>query len=243
MTEFFLVTVLRLVILNVTEPSMFRMFCPRIPGIFIPWTLPQLGYLPSQLTLFLWSIFTCSLVVPLTEELFKLKMLERALKQKPQPPANAKLHHDSRHSVRTCTIYMLAISLGLKVADNTMRILLNASPQNRKNNFFAFARGIFPVQELCGVLTALSVSRRLTMGNEKWDLICLGPAIAFHAFALLRGMKPFFVFESHSSWDDFLMENSNTDADDDSLNVMFVVITGIAVHVVRQFGSLEQQET
>ena len=244
--EIFLVTVLRLVILNVTEPAVFRLFCPRIPGIFIPWILPQLGYLPSQLTLFLWSIFTCSIVVPLIEEFFKLKMLERALKRlgshKPQPAANAEFHHDSRRSVRACTIYMLAISLGLKVADNTMRILVNAAPQYRKNNVFALARGLFPVQELCGVLTALSISRRLTMGNEKWNLICLGPAIAFHAFALLRGMKPLFVImDSHSSWEDLLMENPHTDAED-SLNVMFVVITGIALHVVREFGALVQQE-
>jgi hypothetical protein len=137
---------------------------------------------------------------------------------------------------------MLAISLGLKVADNTMRICLARSRQYRKNNFFALARGLFPVQELCGVLTALSISRRITMGNEKWNLICLGPAIAFHAFALLRGMKPFFVLESHSSWDELLMEDPHKDADD-SLNVMFVVITGIALHVVREFGALVQQET
>jgi hypothetical protein len=52
--------------------------------------------------------------------------------------------------------------------------------------FFALARGIFPVQELCGAFTALNLVRRDILGERMawWRL--LGPAVVLHSMANFR---------------------------------------------------------
>ena len=69
-------------------------------------------------------------------------------------------------SVHTYLGYMLASAMGLKMADNLRRISLYARPAHHQRTFFAFARGIFPLHELCAALTAMQVSHGLNGLNQ-----------------------------------------------------------------------------
>jgi hypothetical protein len=84
---------------------------------------------------------------------------------------------------------MLAASLGLKLCDAGRRILMYTKPHHANKGFYAIARGLFPIQELCGTITALNLARRDLLGvhTPLWKL--LGPAVAIHGMASYRGMK------------------------------------------------------
>jgi hypothetical protein len=69
------------------------------------------------------------------------------------------------------------------------RILLYTKAQHANKSFFAIFRGIFPIQELCGTLTALALAKRDLLGfyTPLWQV--LGPAVVLHGMANYRGMK------------------------------------------------------
>lgn len=85
--------------------------------------------------------------------------------------------------------HMLAASLGLKLADNGRRILLYTKLNDENKGFYAICRGIFPIQELCGTMTALALAKRDLLGVDMplWKL--LSPSIVIHGMANFRGMK------------------------------------------------------
>jgi len=100
---------------------------------------------------------------------------------------------EAKHThVHTYLGYLLAASLGLKMADNTRRVGLYARPEHHQRVFFAFARGVFPVHEICGALTAMQLAKRNVLGKHVplWKL--LFPAVALHAMGNFRGKKPLF---------------------------------------------------
>lgn len=84
---------------------------------------------------------------------------------------------------------MLAVTLGLKLCDAGRRILLYTKSSNANKRFYAVCRGIFPIQDLCGAMTALALAKRDLLGLETplWKL--LAPAIVVHGMANFRGMK------------------------------------------------------
>lgn len=84
---------------------------------------------------------------------------------------------------------MLAASLGLKLCDVGRRILMYTKPHHSHKAFYAVCRGWFPIQELCGTMTALELAKRDLLGIHvpMWKL--LAPAVLIHAMANLRGMK------------------------------------------------------
>lgn len=84
---------------------------------------------------------------------------------------------------------MLATSLGFKLCDACRRILLYTKPDHAHKGFYSFCRGWFPIQELCGTMTAIGLAKRDLLGIRMpiWKL--LGPAIVIHAMANFRGMK------------------------------------------------------
>jgi hypothetical protein len=84
---------------------------------------------------------------------------------------------------------MIAVSLGVKCCDSARRILLYTKSNNDSKGFFAVCRGIFPIPELCGTLTALGLARRDLLGQPTplWKL--LAPAVIIHGMANFRGMK------------------------------------------------------
>jgi hypothetical protein len=85
--------------------------------------------------------------------------------------------------------HMLAVSLGLKLSDVGRRILLYTKPQHANKSFYAFCRGVFPIHELCGVMTAVALAKRDILGMDIpwWKL--LAPSIVVHGMAHFRGMK------------------------------------------------------
>lgn len=58
--------------------------------------------------------------------------------------------------------------------------------QQPSKPFFALARGVFPVHELCGAFTALNLVRRDILGEQipLWRL--LAPAVVLHSMANFR---------------------------------------------------------
>ena len=285
--EFIFATICRVISLNTFEPGVFNLF-PDTPGIILPWTLPQHGYLPKRVTMYIFSFINGCGIGPIIEESFKLGMLSHIIRvldrnnKKAQqdvskggqksnnakgctlPAKSSSDHRSSRLAstnidtksqsvpeanrgkkgpevstafgerphiwpitVRTQIIHMLAISLGLKVADNYRRILLYNAPSDRYKAFFAIGRGIFPVQELCGILTALGrAEEALTNGDSVHDkkggnndnmkrkkkkkkkraFRALGPAILLHFMANFRGMKPLYVWASKNPWDEIQIQ-------------------------------------
>lgn len=84
---------------------------------------------------------------------------------------------------------MLAVTLGLKLCDATRRILLYTKSSNANKRFYAVCRGIFPIHDLCGAMTALTLAKRDLLGLDTplWKL--LAPAVVVHGMANFRGMK------------------------------------------------------
>lgn len=248
--EALLATIARLIILKLIEPQIFSVLCPRVPPILVPWIFHQENYFPSRVTLQLFSFVSSLLVGPVVEEFFKLRSLRGALRtvSKTSSKTNATAAEDGRLSVRSYMIYMTAITLGLKAADNTRRILLYTSPNHRHKNFFAIARGFFPVQELCGAMTSLAIARRNVLGLPGMDFGSVAPAIALHLTANLRGMKSMFVWSSKRPWDELQLQMWT--ADDHAgphqiiiagvLNALwFMVLVRFFTEVMMRFSKLE----
>jgi hypothetical protein len=84
---------------------------------------------------------------------------------------------------------MIAVSLGIKWADAIRRVCMYTKVQDEHKCIYAFLRGMFPVQELCGIMTALRLARRDVLGQRMplWNLLL--PAVIIHGMANLRGMK------------------------------------------------------
>lgn len=84
---------------------------------------------------------------------------------------------------------MLASSIGLKLCDAGRRILLYTKPQHANKSFYAICRGIFPIHELCGTMTAIALAKRDLLGVQMplWKM--LAPAVIIHGMANFRGMK------------------------------------------------------
>jgi hypothetical protein len=84
---------------------------------------------------------------------------------------------------------MLAVSLGLKWADAIRRVCMYTKARDEHKTLYALLRGLFPVQELCGCMTALRLARRDVLGQKMplWTLLL--PAVIVHGMANVRGMK------------------------------------------------------
>jgi hypothetical protein len=84
---------------------------------------------------------------------------------------------------------MLAVSLGIKMADVGRRVCMYTKSTNLDRGFYAVCRGIFPIHELCGTLTALALARRDVLGQKMpfWKMVL--PAAIIHGMANFRGMK------------------------------------------------------
>mmetsp|Transcript_21261 Transcript_21261/g.50545 ORF Transcript_21261/g.50545 Transcript_21261/m.50545 type:complete len:276 (-) Transcript_21261:108-935(-) len=103
-------------------------------------------------------------------------------------------------NINTYIAGMLAVSLGLKWADAIRRVCMYTKVRDEQKSVYAVLRGIFPVQELCGIMTALGLARRDVLGQKVrlWKLLL--PATIVHAMANLRGTKPIFKWNSSTPW-------------------------------------------
>jgi hypothetical protein len=90
----------------------------------------------------------------------------------------------------------------MKIGDNTRRILLYTQPEHYHKTFFAIARSVYPIRELCGCLSALRWAAKDILGHNTTFLQRIWPAILLNAMASLRGMKPYYVWQSSRPWND-----------------------------------------
>jgi len=60
---------------------------------------------------------------------------------------------------------------------------------DESKGYYALCRGIFPIQELCGTITALALAKRDVLGWEMPTWKILAPAVVIHGMANFRGMK------------------------------------------------------
>jgi hypothetical protein len=84
---------------------------------------------------------------------------------------------------------MLAVSLGLKWADTIRRVCMYSKAKDEHKALYALLRGLFPVQEFCGIMTALRLARRDVLGQKMpfWSIVL--PSVVVHGMANFRGMK------------------------------------------------------
>ena len=113
-------------------------------------------------------------------------------KKSKRKKAEAVLRNPGDSEVTNINAYvsqMLAVSIGIKLCDSARRILMYTKASDNNKEFYALCRGIFPIQELCGTMTALALAKRDVLG---WDMPLwkmLAPAVVIHGMANFRGMK------------------------------------------------------
>lgn len=122
----------------------------------------------------------------------KKKSSSKNKKKKKRRVAEVILRSPGEREVTTVNKYvasMLAVSIGLKIADTGRRILMYTKPYHDDKSFYALCRGIFPIHELCGTMTALALAKRDVLGQDMplWKI--LAPAVVIHGMANFRGMK------------------------------------------------------
>jgi hypothetical protein len=103
-------------------------------------------------------------------------------------------------SIRPYVSHMAASSLGLKLADSIRRALMYTKPTDSHKAFYALCRGIFPIHELCGIMTALQLAKRDVLGIYMPLFKVIFPAVFVHGMANFRGKKPVFKWSSSTPW-------------------------------------------
>ncbi|KAL3909681.1 MAG: hypothetical protein SGARI_002479 [Bacillariaceae sp.] len=108
---------------------------------------------------------------------------------------------------------MLAVSLGLKWADAIRRVCVYTKVGDEHKDLYALLRGLFPVQELCGCMTALRLAKRDVLGQKMplWSILL--PAVIVHGMANFRGMKPVFKWNSATPWSEMQLSRDTFSSD------------------------------
>lgn len=211
-------TLARLAIFFRWERPVFDL-TPKIPVLIIPWVLRENGYKPKRITLIVQDFVASCLLSPIIEEYLKVVLLQmtRLPKNFKWKKASKHHHHKKKSSRQVAELIensqggevtnvnayisnMLAVTLGIKLADSIRRVCMYTKPQNDAKTFYAIFRGVFPVRELCGTITALGLARRDVLGQHAplWKILL--PATVIHGMANFRGMKPVFKWNSATPW-------------------------------------------
>lgn len=199
-SEILVTTIVRMVVFAWLEPRIFSL-ASKVPLPVLLWTLRENHYRPKRITLFAADFGASCVASPILEEYIKLKILQwttalprnfvwrpsRHNQRKRVPEAVVK-EQDVVNANRYVT-QMLAVSVGMKLCDASRRILMYTKAQHDHKSFYAFCRGVFPIHELCGTMTAIGLAKRNLLGVEMplWKL--LFPAVFIHGMANFRGMK------------------------------------------------------
>lgn len=96
-------------------------------------------------------------------------------------------------SVNSYVSHMLAASLGMKFCDTTRRVLMYTKYGDEHKSFYAIFRGLYPIHELCGSMTALELAKRDVLG------------LNLSVWRMLKGMKPIFKWNSGTPWSEIQM--------------------------------------
>lgn len=231
-------TALRLAVFALWEPSIFDL-TPEVPTIVLPWVLREQKYRPKRITLFAADFATSCVAAPIIEEWVKLKIMQLCIKlprnfqrctkkasngkkgSKKKKKNKLRLEPIPRGpgeedviNINPYVTHMLVASLGLKLCDATRRILMYTKRTDADRSFYAFFRGIHPVQELCGTMTALELAKRDVLGVEMPPWRMLLPAVVIHGMANFKGLKPIFKWNASTPWSELQLKP--WDAADDS---------------------------
>ena len=239
-------TILRLGVFLIWEPAIFKL-TPRVPTIVLPWVLRENKYRPKRITLFAADFASSCLAAPIIEEYIKLKLVQlggrlprnyRRVKRKKEKGNNKKSTKMKKKrkrytlekierapgeaevtNVNVFITQMIAASVGLKLCDSVRRILMYTKRTDASKSFYAFARGVFPIHELCGTMTAIELAKRDLLGVDLplWRILL--PAVFIHGMANFRGMKPLFKWNSSTPWSEMQLSPWNV-ADDSTLGQM-----------------------
>jgi hypothetical protein len=264
-------TIVRLGVFIIWEPNIFKL-TPKVPTPILPWVLRENKYRPKRITLFAADFLSSCVASPIIEEFVKLNILQlsvrlprnfqwytktlasnknkkkgkrRIVEAAPKSPGG----HDVTN-INSYVTHMLAVSIGMKLCDNSRRILMYTKPGNANKSFYALLRGLFPIQELCGTMTALALAKRDVLGVKmaKWQM--LAPAVVIHGMANLRGMKPLFKWNSSTPWSEMQLSPWNV-ADNSTLpqlinkgfaKLMWLVLLGrVLGYCIKNFYLISRQ--
>jgi len=118
-------TAIRALAFLMFEPEMVKKVCPEIPLIYLPWLWKKLELRPKFATLFFSDLIVNCGVAPLIEEGVKFLIFRWcSIRQ-----GWGRDRRDLRRTVHSYLVYMVGVSMGLKLADNTRRILLYTKPK------------------------------------------------------------------------------------------------------------------
>ena len=247
-SEIIWTTILRLGVFLIWEPAIFKL-TPRVPTIVLPWVLRENKYRPKRITLFAADFASSCLAAPIIEEYIKLKLVQlggrlprnyrRVKRKKEKGSTGNKKSGKTKKKRKRYTLekiergpgeaevtnvnvfitQMIAASVGLKLCDSVRRILMYTKRTDASKSFYAFARGVFPIHELCGTMTAIELAKRDLLGVDLplWRILL--PAVFIHGMANFRGMKPLFKWNSSTPWSEMQLSPWNV-ADDSTLGQM-----------------------
>ena len=215
--EILMTTLVRLAVFVFLQRDIFSL-TPAVPVVVLPWVLRENRYRLKPTTIIAADIGTTCIVSPIVEEWMKLKMLQWTTHlpknfnwvKKASNKNNKKrkrpeeiLRGPGEEPVTTANKYvtqMLAVSIGLKLADAGRRVLMYTKPHHADQSFYAICRGIYPIHELCGTMTAIALAKREILGVDMPVWKILAPAVVIHGMANFRGMKPIFKWNSNTPW-------------------------------------------
>ncbi|KAI2497816.1 STAS domain containing protein [Fragilaria crotonensis] len=236
--EILMTTAVRLGVFVIWERNIFKL-SPKVPTLVLPWVLRESKYRPKRITLFAADFLSSCVSSPIIEEYVKLKILQLSVrlprnfhwltkasatgknskKKRKRRVAEAASKNPGDQDVTNINSYvthMLAVSLGMKLCDSSRRILMYTKKGHSNKSLYAFLRGAFPIQELCGTMTALALAKRDVLGVNMAQWQMLVPAVLIHGMANLRGMKPLFKWNSATPWSEMQLSPWNA-ADDSTL--------------------------
>jgi hypothetical protein len=226
MLEIVLTTLIRIGVFAWWEPEIFKL-SPNIPSLVVPWVLRETGYMPKRITLFAADFLTTCVASPIVEEYVKLKILQWSVdlprnfrwvvktsnkrkKKRKLPEAVPRNPGDAAVcNINSYVTQMLAASLGMKLCDAGRRILMYTKASQTNKSFYSLCRGIFPIHELCGTMTALALAKRDVLGVDTplWQILL--PAVVLHGMANFRGMKPIFKWNAATPWSEMQLSALN----------------------------------
>jgi hypothetical protein len=233
--EIVLTTALRLGVFACWEPNIFKL-SPKVPRLVLPWVVRENKYRPKRITLFAADFLTSCVASPIVEEYVKLKILQLSVrlprnfvwytkvstnnknkKKRKRRVAEAATKNPGEPEITNINSYvthMLAVSTGMKLCDSARRILMYTKADHMNKSFYALFRGLFPIHELCGTMTALALAKRDVLGVDMpiWKMLL--PAVFIHGMANFRGMKPIYKWNAATPWSE--MQLSPWHAADDS---------------------------
>ena len=227
-------TMIRISVFALWEPDIFKL-SPEIPSLVVPWVLRETGYMPKRITLFAADFLTTCVASPIIEEYVKFKILQWSIdlpknfrwvvktsskskrKRKIAEALPRNLGDPGVFNINIYVTQMLAASLGMKLCDAGRRILMYTKASQTNKSFYALCRGIFPIQELCGTMTALALAKRDVLGVDTplWQMLL--PAVVIHGMANFRGMKPIFKWNAATPWSEMQLSALNV-ADSSTLS-------------------------